>query len=322
MRHDEEAIVRKQAFERFTQNPNKGQVARALSEAGYRTRTGLKICDVTVGRWLRCPSAIGKYAVNKIRKGVELPPEEWTFIECEPIIERELWEAVQAILNDGGGSSATPKKRVFRPAGNPLTPLVSCKCGKAMVLESSGNKFVCRKCRRSIPKEDLEDILLKDVRDYLSNRRETLEREIATPEPVRDAQAALRRHQDRLFKLEAKMNKIHELFMSGSIDSERFGKLDRPLTEEREALRTEARALERALARAERDNPPVKSPPLDVEGLIHGWSELPFETRQVILTELFEGVVVGDGALTIRGRLPTTPLRTPTIQQPGSPTTE
>ncbi len=314
-----EAAIRKKAFEWFLENPNKGQVAKALNDAGHRTRKGSKIRDTQVDRWLTCPSAIGEYAVDRSSKGVDLPKEEWTFIEGPSIIKRELWESVQEILRvDAPSSRSGPAKKVSRSEGDPLAPLVYCSCGASMVFDSSGRKFACRQCKRRIPREDLEAIVLEDVRAYLLNRKDILQALLDTPAPVLEAEDRLREHEERLRKVVTDMGRIHELFMSSAIGVERFGELHQP--REREELRRETPELERALAGARRDYPQTESEELNVDGLIDLWSELPFEARRVILTELFERVVVGDGEIHIRGRLPTTPLRTESAQQAERPT--
>src|SRR5690606_5042283 len=60
--------------------------------------------------------------------------------------------------------------------------------------------------------------------------------------------------------------------------------------------------------------------PIDVNGVVELWPELPLKTTSAILTALFERVVVGQGEIEIEGRFPQTPVRPPTNQQTDRPT--
>lgn len=314
--NESEALIRRKAFELFMKSPYKGQVARSLSEEGYVTRRGSKIRDVHVDRWLSCSSAIGEYAVNKTRKGVSLPPEEWTVISCEPIIEIPLWEAVQKLLREGTGGA--PKKRITKPPKDPLTSLVYCLCGASMILERQ--KFSCRACGRCIPEVELEDILIEKIKKYVASRHDILENLIDTPETVLKAEDDLLRGQEELQEVEAKMSRIHDLYMTGSITVERFGELQDPLHKKREQLEARRPVLEKDLTKAREEHSGDKAPNPDLLGLIEDWRNLPKEIQEVILTELFEKVVVGDGEIEIIELLPATPSRTPTNQQTENPT--
>src|SRR4029453_1363541 len=82
---ENEAQVRRFAFELFLQLQSKAAVAERLNSLGHTTRRGSKWRAVTVGRLLVCPSARGLYALHKRSTNsagvrVERPPEEWEFM--------------------------------------------------------------------------------------------------------------------------------------------------------------------------------------------------------------------------------------------------
>lgn len=318
---EKEAAVRRLAFELFGENPRKGTVAKLLNEAGHTTRKGGKWRDVTVARLLTCSSAIGDYAVNKTKKGqdgkrVDLPPEEWVRIPCEPIIDRSLWDDVVEAL---GGATPAAKEPVSRPAKSPFVELVHCGCGTSMVLENAATKYVCRECGRRIPAEDLEAIILDEVREYLVNREDLLKMLIEVPERLRESEESLWEHLAALRKVEEDMSKIHQLYMANQITVERFGELHGPLEEDRDRLRKQTPQLEREVGLAKQESVEEVAE-ISVSGLLDTWSELPLDTRKTILKTLFDRVIVGDGEIEFEGQFPQTPLRTPTSQQTERPT--
>src|SRR6266853_3533812 len=99
----EEAAIRRKAYELFLANRRKGNVARVLNAAVYRTRDGAIWRDTSVLRILADPSAKGVYYFNRFRHTgswrVEPKPEgEWGKVECEPIIPEILWNQVNQII--------------------------------------------------------------------------------------------------------------------------------------------------------------------------------------------------------------------------------
>src|ERR1017187_2896168 len=64
----EEAVIRRKAYELFLQCRRKGQVARELNAAGYRTSDGNIWRDSQVLRTLIDPSAKGIYYFNRVRQ--------------------------------------------------------------------------------------------------------------------------------------------------------------------------------------------------------------------------------------------------------------
>src|ERR1039457_5034797 len=87
----EEAAVRRKAYELFLRCRRKGQAAKELKAAGYRTRDGNIWRDTSILRILNESSAKGVYLFNTMRQTgtwrTEAKPEgEWGKVECQPIV--------------------------------------------------------------------------------------------------------------------------------------------------------------------------------------------------------------------------------------------
>src|SRR5689334_1615538 len=87
-----EAPVRKLIYELLVQLRRKKAVARALNEAGYRTRDGAEWSDTAIDRLIRDPTAMGFYRSTP-------------GIQVQAIVSQELWKECNAYLDsdDLGG---------------------------------------------------------------------------------------------------------------------------------------------------------------------------------------------------------------------------
>lgn len=102
---EREAVIRHEAYRLFIECRRKGQVARTLNAAGYRTRDGSIWRDTSIARILECPSAKGVYFFNRMKLvgtwKTEMKPEsEWGKTECEAIVSEELWNQANQIMEE------------------------------------------------------------------------------------------------------------------------------------------------------------------------------------------------------------------------------
>ena len=127
----DEVPIRRKIFELFVERKRFKTVARELTQAGYRTRTGSAFGYTTVRRILDDPIVIGRrrtnYSTNR-RSHRELKPEsEWVWTEVEPIISEELWNQAQGILVERRAG-----RRPARKAKQLFSGLTYCHCGTKM----------------------------------------------------------------------------------------------------------------------------------------------------------------------------------------------
>ena len=172
-----EAPVRKLIYELFIEHRRKKTVASILNEQGYRTRNGAKFGYSTVARLLRDPTAKGIHRVNYTTSlGINKPwqrkpEEEWCRVKVEPIVSEEIWEACNLILDE----QENQEQWQSRSEINLFTGVTYCHCGHRMYMPSNSPKYVCPQCRTKIPKNDLEDIFLSQLKTLSSSHERSLQ---------------------------------------------------------------------------------------------------------------------------------------------------
>lgn len=132
-----EAPVRKLIFELFAKHKKKKIVAKILNDLGYRTRHKALFSDTTIDRLLRDTTA----------KGIRIIKERPVMVD--PIVDAELWERANMILC--GKKQTKQSVKLF-------SGIAFCECKGKMLVPTNSTKYVCKKCRRKIPVEDLNDI--------------------------------------------------------------------------------------------------------------------------------------------------------------------
>ncbi|MEO7319965.1 MAG: recombinase family protein [Chthoniobacteraceae bacterium] len=318
---EEEARIRRLAFELYAEHRNKSAVAKRLNELGHKTRRGNGWRDVTVARLLSCSSANGLYTINKtaLNSGgerIEKPQDEWKFIECPSIVSPELWERVRAALAD--------EAPVLPAAGTPthaFTSILFCGCGARMNVATSSQKYVCIRCGNRIPIPDLENAFLDEVTSFLHKRRSTAAAIISGGPDLASQRQLLQLTQDNARKIDGEIAKAERLFMDSRISLERFEKLHRPLEKERATVQRELGKIKARLTRLKATQP--KEPdqtPFDPTMLRNGWPKLSPNTRRSIARSFVERIVVNGDEIEFSYKFRDPPERPAKDQHSPAPT--
>jgi Recombinase len=160
-----EASVRKMIYELLVKLRRKKAVARALNDAGYRTRDGSKWSDTTIDRLVRDPTAKGLYQTSRAPTKSGSPESDSQrgvlCTQVEAIISPELWAECNALLDSNGLG-----KRRGRQPTNLFAGVTVCQCGRRMYVPSNSHDYRCTACGNRIAAEDLEAIFAEQVRAY------------------------------------------------------------------------------------------------------------------------------------------------------------
>jgi hypothetical protein len=294
-----EAKVRSKAAELFLSLKSMGAVARELNSAGHLTRRGGQWSDMQVARILECPSAIGAYEINRTAEKADgkrrkTSKTERLIVECEPILTREVWKRLTALIQEN-----RTKRRTSEEEKAPLTGLVWCTCGQRMNKPSDSPRYKCGTCETLIAEADLEAIFAEDFAELLASHP-ILFGALETSPERRHTMAELLQLESELEEATARRAGVERMFTQSSISKDRFEELHLPLERQVRALEGKIATLRSKLT----EEPPSsaeKSPPMDWQSL---WSSWPTKKRRAIITSFVSTFVVGTDEVEIAYLLP------------------
>jgi len=296
----EEAAIRRKAYELFLQFRRKGQVAKTLNAAGYRTRKGNIWRDTSIERILNESSAKGIYVFNTMRQTgdwrTELKPEsEWGRAECPPIVSEDLWNQVNQII----AAQLKAYKKPGKPPVHLFSGLAHCSCGHKMYVSANSPKYFCRKCCNKIAIVDLENIVREEMKHFFGQSERIASHLQAADKNLAEKSALLATHQREIQKVREEMHQTHQLYLQRQISGDGFRDLYTPAEERMKQLNAELPKLE-----AEVDF--LKVNKLSADDVLHEshtlhekWPKLQGSDKRKIVEALIEKVVIGNGEIDI-----------------------
>ncbi len=294
-----EAPIRRRIYELFLEHRRKKTVARLLNEAGHRTRNGSAFSDTTITRLLRDPTAKGLRRANYTKSLGEKkhwrfkPESDWIFGEIEAIVPEDLWTQCNQILDEQLESHP-----LARPGVQLFTGILKCSCGQKMYVPSWSPKYSCRKCRRKILCEAIEDIYRSQLgrlspqilAAHFSDEDKAIEDQEALLQSLQKGQEALSREMERLYRS----------FQAEETDGKTFGKLYPKLEARLDQLTDESAKLQGQIDAARISRLSAEEVVDQAADLANHWPNLPLEDRRRIVEMITQEIVVDDDEITVR----------------------
>ena len=294
------ATIRRKAYELFLQYRRKGQVARELNAAGYRTRDGAIWRDTSIARILDESSAKGEYVFNTVRQTgswrTEPKPEsEWGRVACEPIVPEALWGQVNLIVEEQLKSWKKPGK----PPVHLFSGLAHCSCGSKMYVAANNPKYFCRKCRNKIPIADLENIARQELKAFFGQPEKIASHLQEADRNLTEKSALLDTHRREVQKVRESMHQTHQLFLDRHISGEGFRELYGPAEERLRQLNAELPKLEAEVDFLKVNKLSADDVLREAGSQYERWpSMLPTDKRKIV-EALIEKIVIGEGEIDI-----------------------
>jgi site-specific DNA recombinase len=296
----EEAAIRRKAYELFLQHRRKGQVAKHLNAAGYRTRDGNIWRDTSILRLLGESSAKGVYVFNTMRQTGDWrtepkPEDEWGKAECEPIVSENLWNQVNQIIEE----QLKAWKKPGKPPVHLFSGLAFCSCGHKMYVAANSPKYFCRKCSNRVPITDLENIVRQELKVFFGQPERIASHLQEANRNLTDKSALLDAHQREIQKVRDEMTRTHRLYIQEQITAQGFGDFYKPAEARLNQLLAELPKLQ-----AEVDF--LKVNKLSADDVLHEattlydrWPHLPTTEKRKVVEALIEKLVIGNGEIDI-----------------------
>jgi site-specific DNA recombinase len=300
-----EAPVRALVYELFLEFRRKKAVARVLNERGYRTREGAAFSDTTVERLIRDPTAKGQHRVNYStlsapgangKRRWKLKPEsEWLYQDVEPVVSEHVWSECNAVLDQ-------QREKGKRPARRPVhlfTGFVFCRCGTKMYVPSNTPKYICFECRTKIPVEDLERIFHEEIKDFLFSPEKIAEHFQQAQDTIKAKAERVTHLEGERTKVQAEIDKLHDLYQADQIDKKGFGARYRPLA-------ARLAQLEDELPATQADLDALRITELSREEIVAGardlhsaWATFELEEKRQIVEAITERITVSKDEVSI-----------------------
>jgi len=242
--NSDEANVVKRAFQLYLETGKILTTCRMLAEEGLKARKSY-FRPVTLKRILTDPVYMGLKRANYTRsrgngRSWELKPEdEWVYFEVPPLIEKELWEKVNAMIRQNG--EKFKHKRIPKEGKYLFSGLVICGlCGKKMyVYPYEGMKdpvYVCR-CRNKIRESVLIEKFLKGLENVVVNAESLKEFSEDERKKIEELEERKKNLESQLRRVQKGVERLFILWEDALIEKEDFQKRFKELKERENQLK-------------------------------------------------------------------------------------
>lgn len=298
--HPQESIVRKKMYELYLKHQRYGTVARILNEEGYRTKRGKKFSDIAIKRLLKDPITKGVRRTRFTKVGKNGQPElrdssEWFFHVAPAIVSEELWQEVNDIIHKFESTKTQPMNRKLKL----FTGFLFCKCGGKMYVPSSNPKYTCKKCKRKIPTEDIEEIFKSQLKQFLLSKKDIEAYYQSSQKGIRNKEHELQVIKDKIEVLKIKISKLLELHEQGQIETKRFNEFYNEPNEQLIQLERTIPTLESEIKILKEHTKSSDYILSEAQSLYDKWDTLDNLEKRNIVETITKDIVVGDQEVSI-----------------------
>ncbi len=299
--HPDEAPIRALLYELFKEHGLKRKVARILNERGYRTRKGAKFSDTTVDRLLRDPTAKGVRLSNYTESPGDGKPavlkdkDDWVYVNCPAIVSVELWDECNRMLTD----QAKSRKKRGRPAIHLFGGKAVCSCEQKMHFKKGTGKYHCSQCRNKIREDDLEAILVEQLKNFLLSEEEIAEYMRHAKESAVTKRKELNVALSEQERLKAQTDKLLNLHLSDDLEKEVFLRQYKPLEKQLFQIEENIPALQAACDVEEISIASSDQIFNEARSVYAQWETLQKEEKKHIIDLMLEDITVDQDEISI-----------------------
>jgi site-specific DNA recombinase len=254
--NEEEAPVRRLIYDLFLKHQRIVTVAKELNKKGYLTRKGRAWSDSTVRRLLKNTDAKGmrkcNYRGQKSKDNPQglKPQSEWQYLPCPALISEDKWDEVNAIIKEHEKLSKIHRQPLNKRV-HLFTSFLKCEQGHKMSIQSKSKRYTCKYCKYGIHKEDLEEVFLSRIKQFLISDEELSEYNKSNIQELNLKKDEIEFAKTEFKKLENKLENLIDLNMQGAIPTKGFKKHYEPVFIRKENLEANIKGLELELKQLE-----------------------------------------------------------------------
>lgn len=296
-----EAPIRKLMFELFLKHQRRNTVARELNNMGYRTRRGAKFSDTTVTRLLQDPIAMGKHRQNYTRslgsnKAWEIKDKsEWVINDVPPIVSEALYMKVNRILSE----QQARNKRVSTKPKHLFIGYIYCHCGSRMNVPGNMKKYTCTSCRNKIPIDDMEEIFMEQLHNFVMDETEMKGIKSRASEQITSRQQQLKSIEQRMQSLYDDMTNLINLHRENTLSTSDFKSRYSPLYEQREQLKMSTETLQAELVTLQIKESSTDEIVVQTKSMYDQWSTLAHASKRAFIEMAVDRITISQDEIDI-----------------------
>lgn len=249
--NEDEAPIRRLVYDLFLEHQRMSTVAQELNKRGYVTRKNKRWSDTTVRRLLKNTDAKGirrcnyREQLSKDNPSGLKPQSEWHYLPCPALISEDKWEEVNTIIRDQEKGSIF--KQPLNKRVHLFTGYLVCAEGHKMSIKSKSNRYTCKHCKYGIDKDDMEEVFLTRLKQFLISDEELSEYNISNSNELQLKRDEIEFAENELIKLEQKLEKLIDLNVQGQIPTKGFKEHYEPIYVRKENLELNIKDLKKDL---------------------------------------------------------------------------
>ncbi|MEP7108683.1 MAG: recombinase family protein [Ferruginibacter sp.] len=297
----EEAPIRKLVYEIFQKTKRKRATASELNNLGYRTRKGSLFSDTTIERLLKDPTAKGLRRANYTKSlgegknWVMKPESDWIEIPCPAIVDENLWNDCNMILTQQEKKRIKVGPRtVYLLAG-----YVYCTCGSKMYVFSESPVYKCKKCKRKIDVQDIDEIYHEQLKSFLLTDSDVTKLSFQTNEIISEKESLLKTISKEYDKLLKKTEQQTNLRMGGELSKEEFARFYKSAEQQLRQIEDQMPELEAEIDFLKIQYLSSDTVIQEAKDLYNNWNNLPFEEKRSIIETITEHIIIDNESINI-----------------------
>jgi site-specific DNA recombinase len=249
--NEKEAPIRRLIYELFLEFRRMTTVAKQLNKRGYVTRKGKPWSDTSIRRLLKNTDAKGirrcnyRGQLSKDNPTGTKPQSEWNYLPCPALISEEKWDEVNAIIRDQEKGSIFKQPLNLRV--HLFTGYIKCAEGHKMSIQSKSKRYTCKHCKFGIGKDDLEEVFLTRLKQFLISDQELSEYNKSNIQELELKSDEIEFAENELQKLDEQLEKLLDLNMKGEIPTKGFKQHYEPVYVRKESLEVSITDLKQEL---------------------------------------------------------------------------
>ncbi len=309
----QEAPVRKLLYEIFLKTKRKKATAAELNNLGHRTRNGSLFTDTTVERLLRDPTAKGMRRANYTRSlgegknWVIKPQSDWIEISCPAIVEESVWNECNMILTQ---QHRKRDKNGPRPVYL-LAGYVYCTCSSKMYVYTESPVYKCKKCRRKIDVQDIDEIYHEQLKSFLLTDSNVTAFSAQTNAIIAEKESLLKAIETEYDKLVKKTEHHTNMRIERELSKEEFAKFYKPAEQRLRQIESQLPELQAELDFLKIQYVSSDSILQEAKDLYNNWPKLPFQEKRSIVETITEKIVINTSDIDISLSYLPTPYLSP-----------